>query len=305
MRRNDLILFAVVFVSIGIAVALPDYASVFHPFVLYFMMILMFLSFLRMDFGAFISLTRKALIDVAVLSSIKLILLPAVLYWISLFIIPDYAVPILLISGISTGVVAPFIAGLLSAEMALVLRMVIVTSLLVPFTLPVMVKALAGAEIVIPLWNMIRLLALVVFVPMVAVITARRTAPNLLQRVMERQFPISLSFFAVINLGVFSQYSRFIFEYPFQLLISIVVAYALCCIYYVVGYFLIPGGTIKERISGGISLAIMNNVLVIVFASGFFGPLASILAAVYMAPFFTMIVPVKMVRRYLERIRQE
>ncbi len=37
----------------------------------------------------------------------------------------------------------------------------------------------------------------------------------------------------------------------------------------------------------------MNNVLVIVFSSRFFGPLSPTLAAMYMFPFYTLIVPAK------------
>jgi BASS family bile acid:Na+ symporter len=37
----------------------------------------------------------------------------------------------------------------------------------------------------------------------------------------------------------------------------------------------------------------MNNVLIIVFSSQFFGPLAPTLAAVYILPFFLMIVPAR------------
>ena len=52
MRRNDLILFAVVFGSILVAVLVPSLGEVFHPFLLHFMMTLLFLSFLRLDFRA-------------------------------------------------------------------------------------------------------------------------------------------------------------------------------------------------------------------------------------------------------------
>jgi BASS family bile acid:Na+ symporter len=45
-------------------------------------------------------------------------------------------------------------------------------------------------------------------------------------------------------------------------------------------------------------MAIMNNVLVIVFSAQFFGALSPTLAAMYMLPFFTMIVPVKLLAQW-------
>ena len=113
-------------------------------------MLLLFLSFLKIDFSALLDTSRDSLLRLATMASVKLIVLPTALYAIALFVMPDYAVPILLLSGISTGVVAPFLASLVAADVATVLRMVIVTSLAVPFSLPCLVKLLAGAELSIP-----------------------------------------------------------------------------------------------------------------------------------------------------------
>lgn len=47
--------------------------------------------------------------------------------------------------------------------------------------------------------------------------------------------------------------------------------------------------------AAAVSLAILNNVLVVIFSSEFFGPLSPTLAAMYMLPYYTMIVPAKLV----------
>jgi BASS family bile acid:Na+ symporter len=295
MRINDLILFLVIFGSGATAVFFPDTGIIFQPYLLYFMMLLLFLSFLNIDFRALLDTSRESLLRLATMASVKLIVLPTALYAIALFVIPDYAVPILLLSGISTGVVAPFLASLVAADVATVLRMVIVTSLAVPFSLPCLVKLLAGAELSIPLDSMIRMLALVIFVPMASVLVLRRFVPHALEKIVQRQYPLSLLLFALVNLGVFSKYSSFFFQHPGQIMVSLAVAYALSVVYYLTGFLLVPGQQVKERLAAALSLAVMNNVLVIVFSSRFFGPLSPTLAAMYMFPFFTMIVPAKLI----------
>jgi len=294
VRLNDLVLFVVTFGSTALAVLVPDLGTVFQPCILYFMMSLLFLSFLKIDFRGLVDRSASSLAGLVFLTAVKLIILPTVLYGVAFVLVPDYAIPVLLVSGISTGVVAPFIATLLDADISLVLRMTILSSVLVPFSLPVLVKLLAGAEITIPLETMIRLLALVIFIPMAAVLLMRRLFPGLLDRIAARQFPISLFFFAIINLGVFSRYSSFFFQYPGQLLVATGVAYALSVVYYAAGFAITPGKRLPERLAAGVSLAHVNNVLVIVFSAQFFGPLSPILAAMYMFPFFTMIVPIKL-----------
>jgi bile acid:Na+ symporter, BASS family len=304
MRLNDLILFAVLFGSVAAAVLFPDLGQVFQPCLLYFMMLLLFLSFLRVDFSAFLDVSGAALLRLAAMAGLKLIVLPAALYGAALLVLPDYAIPVLLLSGISTGVVAPFIGTLVSADIAQILRMVIVTSVAAPFSLPCLVKVLAGASITIPLGDMIQLLAVVVFIPMTLVCFLRQYSPILIEKISAKQFPISLLTFCIINLGVFSKYSTFFFQNPVQILVAVGVAYVLSVIYYLAGFIITPGRSREERLAAGVSFAAMNNVLVIVFASRFFGPLSPTLAAMYMFPFFTMIVPVKLLANHAFPLRR-
>lgn len=295
---KDVILFAVIFGSAGVAILFPGIGSPFQPYLLYFMMTLLFLSFLRIDFQALLDTSWRSVFPLGILTAFKLIILPAVLYWLALLVDPEYALPVLLLSGISTGVVAPFVANILEADVASVVRMVVVTSLLVPVSLPGIVKLLAGAEISVPADVMIRMLSVVIFVPMAAVLVMKRFLPGVLARITVGQFPISLVLFGFINLGVFSKYSPFFFNHPGQIGIALALAYVLSAVYYLIGFLVSPSRKPSERLAAGVSLALMNNVLVIVFASSFFGPLAPTLAAMYMFPFFTMIAPLKLIVGY-------
>ncbi len=295
MRLNDLILFAVIFSSIALAILAPQLGRLFDPFLIYFMMSLLFLSFLRIDFTALVTISRKGLARLIMLTIMKLAVLPIGIYYVFDYLLPEFALPALLISGISTGVVAPFIAGLISADLVIVFRLVVITSILAPFTLPLLVQLLLGEQITIPIFDMIALLSKVVFVPMALVIFLRRFYPVVLDRILKVQFPTSLLLFALINLGIFSKYSHYFLQNPGGILIALIIAYVLAILYYFVGYIIMPGRSINERLAAGVSFAAMNNVLVIMFASQFFGPLAPTLAALYMFPYYTMIPPVKFI----------
>jgi bile acid:Na+ symporter, BASS family len=298
MSLNDLILLVVIFGSAFLAVVFPDLWVIFRPYPVYIMMFLLFLSFMKIDFGVLLDTSPRAMLGLGKLVLIKLIILPTALYWMCLWIIPDYAVPVLLVSGISTGVVAPFMATLVNAEVSQVARMTVVTSVLVPISLPVLVKLLLGAEISIPLELMVRMLALVIFMPIVAVLFMRRFLPGVLHAMDAPRFPLSLAAFATINFGVFSQYSSFFYQNAGQILVAVALAHVLSVIYYFTGFAVTPKEKQADRLAAGVSLAMINNILVIVFSSGFFGPLCPTLAAMYVFPFFTMIVPVKLILNY-------
>jgi BASS family bile acid:Na+ symporter len=80
----------------------------------------------------------------------------------------------------------------------------------------------------------------------------------------------------------------------------ILVAFALSAIYHMVGFSVTWGRKKEDRLAGAISFAYINNVLIIVFSSQFFGPLSPTLAAMYMLPFFMMIVPARIVGKLLK-----
>jgi BASS family bile acid:Na+ symporter len=297
MSLKDGVLFAVVFASMALAVLAPSTGEPFQPYILHMLMFLLFLSFLRIDFGALLDTTFSSLSRLIALAMVKLFGLPAAAYWITNLISPEFAIPVLLLSGISTGVVAPFIGSLVGADIAQVLRLVIVTSCLAPFTLPLMVRLLAGAHISIPFGNMVHLLAYVIFVPMAMVIILRALWPDLPEKAARRQFGVSLGLFALVNLGVFSKYSSFFFLHPGDVVASLAVSYVLSAMYYAIGFLMSFRWTFAHRLAAGVGMAVINNVLVIVFSSQFFDPLAPTLAAMYMFPFYTMIVPVKVFTR--------
>ncbi len=293
MRLNDFILFAVICVSVGLAILKPETGAALQPYPLYMMMILLFLSFLRINFDSLLDTSFRSLAQLTVLTVVKLIVLPVVLYFVTLQISPDFAIPVLLLSGISTGVVAPFVANMVNTDVAPVLRMVVVTSLLTPFTLPTLVEFLVGAQANIPMAPMIRTLATVIFIPVALVAVARRWFPRILEHIGAYQFPISLGLFFLINLAVFSKYSKFFFHHWETLFEAIAISYVVGVAYYVAGFIAGHSGVPGARLSAGISMAIVNNVLVIVFSSQFFGPLAPTLAAMYMFPFFSLLAPLK------------
>ena len=292
-RLNDLILLIVIFSSMLGGILFPVWASFFRPYPVYLMMLLLFLSFLSISMGDIRDTLRHHAPTLVWLSFLKLILVPLAVYLIFKAVYPPYATAALLLTGISTGVVAPFISTLVNANAHLVLVMVVISSILVPFTLPALVKVLLGRSVEISLAAMMQTLSMVIFIPILAVETFKRFAPRVLESIHRRRYPISLAIFAMVNLGVFSAYSEFFFQNPATILEATCVAIALGGIYLVLGMAVLWKAPVEDRLASVIILGNMNNVLVVVFASEFFGPLEPTVAAMYMIPFFGLILPLR------------
>lgn len=292
-RVNDLLLIIVVISSMAVAIIYPDFGSLFQALPVYGVMANFFLSYLSINLTSVWKALQGQGREIMMFTIMKLVILPIILFFIFDYFAPAYALSALLLTGISTGVVAPFISNLVKGNSSLVLVFVVITSFLAPFTLPVLIKIIAVKQMEISFFGMIRMLALVIFVPILAVEILRRLTPGLLTSLLKKQFPISLVLFAIINLGIFYRYAPFFKKEPHVIIMASLVTIVLAAIYFFIGIFSFRKSSVENQLAGAIMLGNLNNVLVIVFSSAFFGPVEPLVAAMYIIPFFGLVIPLR------------
>jgi BASS family bile acid:Na+ symporter len=293
LRLNDLLLLVVVLSSMAVGIVFPGFSSRFRELPVYCLMLLFCLSYLSIELKTVRSTLRNDKGRILTFVALKILIFPVLIFYLFKAVAPAYAPAALLLTGVSTGVVAPFISNLVRGNSALVLVVVVITSVLVPVTLPVLVQVVASKYAEISMIAMIRMLLLVIFVPILIVEALRRLTPDLLKHVLRVQFPLSLVLFALINLGIFCRYSALFRTEPAVILTAAVAAAALSAICCAGGILFFWRGPLEDQLAGAVMLGNMNNVLVIVFASAFFGPLEPLVAAMYIIPFFALVMPLR------------
>jgi BASS family bile acid:Na+ symporter len=293
VRVKDILLVAVVISSMAIAIFFPDFGSRFKALPFYCLMINFFLSYLSIDLVSVWKVLKGHSVQVLLFAGMKLAVLPFIVYFAFLLAAPDYALSALLLTGVSTGVVAPMISNMVRGNSALVLVVVVVTSMMAPFTLPALIKIVLAKEVAISFVSMLRMLATVIFIPIAIVELIRYLIPRLVAPILKVQFPVYLLLFALINLGVFYRYAAFFRGDPSVIIMATVVVCVLGAIYGVVGILFFYKGALENQLAGAVMLANINNVLVIVFSSQFFGPVEPLVAAMYMIPFFVIVIPLR------------
>ncbi len=293
IRINDIVLVFVVISSMAVSIIFPDFGSRFNTLPFYCLMINFFLSYLSIDLMSIWKTLKGHNLEIFLFTMTKLAILPVIIYYVFYFIAPEYALSALLLTGVSTGVVAPIISNMVMGNSALVLVIVVITSLLAPFTLPALIKIIIGKEVTISFVSMMRMLATVVFIPIIIVEIIRYLLPKLVEPILKVRFPVSLILFGLINLGVFHRYATFFRKEPSVIIIATIVGLVLGAIYYFTGILFFRKGPLENQIAGAVMLCNMNNVLVIVFSSEFFGPIEPLVAAMYMIPFFGIVIPLR------------
>ena len=294
IRIRDLILILVTAVGAASGVYFPNQASIFTPAILYLLMGLMFLAFINIDFTLLIRMKRDDLLEVFALVVLKLFLLPIICWLVALWLAPSYALPVLLLSGVSCGVTAPFFAGLLGANVNRTVQLVIISTLVLPLTLPVLVRWLMHDQVNVPFSEMAQLLLTFIFIPLAAALLVRKILPAVVPILGRVGFPVSVTIFFLLFLGIFSRFSDFLQTQHGEVLMALVVAAGVCMIHGLLPIALkfISRGKI-DGLSGAVSMVYLNNILTIVFAANLFGPKAPLLAAVYIAPVFLALIPLR------------
>ena len=187
LRGRDLVLLFVIYSSLVTGILFPKIGKPFQSFPLYAMMSLLFLSFLSIKIGKIWTTVQRSALLIGCFLFIRMILVPVGIALIFRAFWPDYSLSALLLSGISTGVVAPFISTLLHANTPLVLVVVVASSLLVPFTLPPLVDLLFSQTMDISLVSMMRLLFMVIFVPVAAAEILKRVSRAGVEKLIQNQ----------------------------------------------------------------------------------------------------------------------
>lgn len=286
--------------SMAAGVLLPKAGLVLAPYLLVWLGALLFFNLLRLDTRDVVTTFSRPR-RLAGMAAIKLVGMPLVMYLVAYVLYRPFALPILLLSGISTGLGAPFIANLVGARLPLIVSMIVVTSLAAPFTLPALTFVLAGSQFQIPIVNMITLLAAALLIPIAAGWGAKKYLPRLSGFAERNSFPMSIVFVVLINFAMFAEFSGYFYSQQVFLLQTIVTSFLCFGVYALVGYFAVHSKrsaaqdeSRQERLSGVISMTHVNNVLVAVFASQFFGAQVAALAALYNVPYYVGILLIKL-----------
>jgi len=289
---------------------LPQFSKVFAPYLLIWLGALLFLNLIQLEASDLASAFVRPK-NIVLLSLIKLVVLPLVLYASTLVIYPSLALSVLLLSGISTGLGAPFVANFIGTNFTLIVGLIIVTSLAVPFVLPPIVHLLVGSHFSIPLTQMIVLLAAALFTPFLAGWVTKRFSTKAAEYVSKNSLYFSIVLVMLINMGVFSKISIYFFESPLFVIEMTLIAFLLFGVYGTVGYTLTlvvsrekksitndsKSNTKESKLTaateGLIAMAYINNILVVVFAEQFFGIQSALLPALYNIPYYIGIIILK------------
>ena len=286
-------------VSIVTGVLFPTTGMSLEPYLLVWLGGLLYVNLINLHPRHLVSTFRKPK-ALMVFTIGKLILLPCIVYVITSLVYPKLALSATLLSGISTGLGAPFAINFIGAGgIGTIAALVTISSLVVPVTLPFILYVFFEdtGEFVIPIYDISFLLVIALFIPLSLGWSTRKYVPRVSKFVAGNSLFLSVIFIILINFSMFARFSQYFFIDQSLILTSLISASLLFVLYLLVGYLLalsIKGQLIATRINGIIAMTYINNILVFVVAERFFDIETAALAALYNIPYYVGLLILRM-----------
>ena len=293
VRLRDFSMLLVTLLSAIVGIAFPDTAPYLSEVPFYGLMGMLYISFMSLRLGHLLGTLRHNILGIVWFMFIRLILLPSILYLLFRYIAPDYALAALLLGGAATGVVAPFIAFILGADVAFTTILAALTSFVLPFSLPLVALFWAGKEIDISLPSMVITLVQMILLPAIAVYLTRRFAPPLSKFTQTHGYNLGLTITFFSTCAIFARYADYFLNTPQVILEGALAAIVIAALCGLLGWLAAWRLTPSVRLTFIISALLLNFTLIVVLSNEFFGPREAITAVLYTIPFFGTIIPLR------------
>ena len=260
--------------------------SVFIPLSRYTIPILgalMVSSFLSVDYRLILEKIKKPKEFIVVFILVKMIL-PALLYFILRPFHELLAVAVLLIAAAPAAGVSPAMTALCRGDTEFILVVLIFTTLISPFSLPLTMNFLAGTNMEIDIPGMIRTLLQIIAGPLAVTLILKKLLKEKLDSVKPYLGSVSVIILTVLLLGLTSGGARQIRTHLEMIPFYGAAALILGVLLSLAGYFFFPFLDRGKRIGLTISTLYVNVGLVIVLAARYFPPEVMIFSLLYEVP---------------------
>lgn len=265
----------------------PAGGNFLNPFMVPLLMVVLFLTCVKIDMIEVIEHVKNPLFIVYVLA-VYLIVVPLITYYLFYFINQELAVSFLLLTAIPPGVASPFLTDLLKGNVSLSLVIAVIGSLIAPFTMTVLLFFTVNKVVQIDLIGILQTLLPIVFVPFIVSQILRKTSIKFVQNNKKYFTSISTILLSVFLYIAISKQASEILKDPLSLWPYIFWLYVLFILMHVTGYFFAFWRNKKDKIALTVTKIYLNNALAIVIAHNYFSPKIALIILLSELPWTTL-----------------
>ncbi len=200
-----------------------------------------------------------------------LVVLPLALFMPAKYLAPDWALALLIMGAMPTGMTIALIADYFGGKTALALLITASTSLLAPITIPFIFKIAVGTFVPIPVFSMFWSLFVTIVLPLVLALLVKHAAPKLVKKHDGFFREVSVLAFGILITGITanSMGTASLAVSPRDLFVLILITLWLGALTWV-SYHIVSWRTPPERMTIALCMIYLNNTLALFIADKFF-----------------------------------
>lgn len=257
------ILFAII-----LALAFPVEASALSPYAIYFLLVVMFFTSLRIDIKGLEVAVREKGVIISALASV-FIISPGIAFLLSgLLNDPEISLGLVLYAALPTAMANAFYMGKLGKDAAQTLLITAITTLCAPLLTPIVVRLVTGTFIEINTIGLFLSLIKLIILPFIFAEGIRRLRPSVVPKLLERSGAVTTVCIFFVVLGVIASEAGRLFALGGLALTTVV----LLLFSFAFSYIISP----KKRFELAYSNAFRNGTLGMVVALDVFGAKAAL-----------------------------
>jgi len=234
-----------------------------------FLMFALFLGCLKINFSEIFHI-RENFLKILFFAFLNTIIFPVVFYYLSFFLDQEIRLGFFLLFGVSSGVLTPILAGFFDLKILWSIVFVVLSSIIVPFSVPFLLELLFKTSVEISTIEMVLFLTKIIFIPAILAIVFKKIFSKIIKLIF--LFSGGLGGLSiVICLGIIIAVNQdFLFENLFHFsTIPIVIGLCFLVLFKFMFGFYLPFVDQKERWTNSLMFGIMNNGLIILLATEF------------------------------------
>lgn len=277
----------------------PAFGRPLNFLVIPFLMIVLFLTYLKTDFKDIISHIKKPVFLTYILLMFLLVI-PAVVFGIFKFISTELAIGFLLLCSMPAGVASPVFANIVKGNTSLAIVITLISHLIAPFTVPLLFFIFTQKILPIDLVSLSKTLLLLAFIPFISAQILKKTKPKFIEETKPWYGFINIFFISLLVYTIFAIQANEIFKNPVSIFLNILWAYALFMLLHVGGYLVAFWRNKEDKIALSVSKTYMNTSLALGLSLAFFTPQIALIVVLAEIPWTTTLGPFKYFLKYLK-----
>lgn len=277
-------------VALAIGLLIPAFGKTLSFLIIPFLMVILFLTYLKTDFMEIISHIKKPFFLIYILFMFLLVI-PAAVFYIFQLINPELSIGFLLLCSMPAGVASPVFTNIVKGNTSLSIIVSLISFLIAPFTVLLLFSLLTQQILPIDLWSLSKTMLLYVLVPLLSAQIIKKTNPKIIK--MTKSYYNFISILIVcflIYIGIASQPSS-ILKNPIITFLDILWLYALFIFLQILGYLTAFWRNKEDKIALSIAKTYMNNSLALGLALAFFTPKIALIMMLSEIPWNTTLGP--------------